>query len=101
MSFASSQRDLFEDGWLEFVVRVYWLKARFLALQVGSVLGCAGRCPGTQRDARAGCLLEDVRVHMWGPCGLSLRKWDLVGDFQLLGNPSVAPACKAQQHNRV
>nr|KAF6275241.1 calcineurin binding protein 1 [Pipistrellus kuhlii] len=33
MSFASSQRDLFEDGWLEFVVRVYWLKARFLALQ--------------------------------------------------------------------
>uniref|UniRef100_A0A8I3PPZ0 Calcineurin binding protein 1 n=1 Tax=Canis lupus familiaris TaxID=9615 RepID=A0A8I3PPZ0_CANLF len=33
LSFASSQRDLFEDGWLEFVVRVYWLKARFLALQ--------------------------------------------------------------------
>ena len=39
LSFASSQRDLFEDGWLEFVVRVYWLKARFLALQVG--LGAA------------------------------------------------------------
>lgn len=38
LSFASSQRDLFEDGWLEFVVRVYWLKARFLALQVGSAL---------------------------------------------------------------
>ncbi|XP_047417574.1 calcineurin-binding protein cabin-1 isoform X1 [Sciurus carolinensis] len=33
LSFASSQRDLFEDEWLEFVVRVYWLKARFLALQ--------------------------------------------------------------------
>ncbi|XP_045880435.1 calcineurin-binding protein cabin-1 isoform X5 [Meles meles] len=33
LSFASSQRDLFEDGWLEFVVRVYWLKSRFLALQ--------------------------------------------------------------------
>ncbi|XP_063081929.1 calcineurin-binding protein cabin-1 isoform X3 [Cavia porcellus] len=33
LSFASSQRDLFEDDWLEFVVRVYWLKARFLALQ--------------------------------------------------------------------
>ncbi|XP_052020449.1 calcineurin-binding protein cabin-1 isoform X4 [Apodemus sylvaticus] len=33
LSFASSQRDLFGDGWLEFVVRVYWLKARFLALQ--------------------------------------------------------------------
>ncbi|KAF7239795.1 Calcineurin-binding protein cabin-1, partial [Varanus komodoensis] len=33
LSFASSQRDLFEESWLEFVVRVYWLKARFLALQ--------------------------------------------------------------------
>ncbi|XP_037679390.1 calcineurin-binding protein cabin-1 [Choloepus didactylus] len=33
LSFASSQRDLFGVGWLEFVVRVYWLKARFLALQ--------------------------------------------------------------------
>lgn len=41
LSFASSQRDLFEDGWLEFVVRVYWLKARFLALQVGSMSECA------------------------------------------------------------
>lgn len=45
LSFASSQRDLFEDGWLEFVVRVYWLKARFLALQVGSVVGCLGSKP--------------------------------------------------------
>lgn len=34
LSFASSQRDLFEEGWMEFVTRVYWLKARFLALQV-------------------------------------------------------------------
>ncbi|XP_029475097.1 calcineurin-binding protein cabin-1 isoform X2 [Rhinatrema bivittatum] len=33
LCFTSSQRDLFEEGWLEFVVRVYWLKARFLALQ--------------------------------------------------------------------
>ncbi|XP_068952704.1 calcineurin-binding protein cabin-1 [Petaurus breviceps papuanus] len=33
LSFASSQRDLFGDSWLEFMVRVYWLKARFLALQ--------------------------------------------------------------------
>ncbi|XP_069475989.1 calcineurin-binding protein cabin-1 isoform X2 [Ambystoma mexicanum] len=33
LCFASSQRDLFEEGWLEFVVRVYWLKARFQALQ--------------------------------------------------------------------
>lgn len=35
LSFASSQKDLFEEGWMEFVTRVYWLKARFLALQVG------------------------------------------------------------------
>uniref|UniRef100_A0A670ZW54 Calcineurin-binding protein cabin-1 n=1 Tax=Pseudonaja textilis TaxID=8673 RepID=A0A670ZW54_PSETE len=33
LSFASSQRDLFEASWLQFAVRVYWLKARFLALQ--------------------------------------------------------------------
>ncbi|XP_077317696.1 calcineurin-binding protein cabin-1 isoform X2 [Lithobates pipiens] len=33
MAFAASQRDLFPDGWLNYVVRVYWLKARFLALQ--------------------------------------------------------------------
>ncbi|XP_063171973.1 calcineurin-binding protein cabin-1-like isoform X2 [Candoia aspera] len=33
LSFASSQRDLFEESWLQFAVRVYWLKARFLALQ--------------------------------------------------------------------
>ncbi|XP_043924776.1 calcineurin-binding protein cabin-1 isoform X3 [Protopterus annectens] len=33
LSFASSQRDLFEDRWLEFVLRLYWLKARFLTLQ--------------------------------------------------------------------
>lgn len=43
LSFASSQRDLFEDGWLEFVVRVYWLKARFLALQVRPMLLQGGR----------------------------------------------------------
>ncbi|XP_015221768.2 calcineurin-binding protein cabin-1 isoform X4 [Lepisosteus oculatus] len=33
LAFAASQKDLFEDGWLAFLVRVYWLKARFLALQ--------------------------------------------------------------------
>uniref|UniRef100_A0A8C6YEF5 Calcineurin-binding protein cabin-1 n=1 Tax=Naja naja TaxID=35670 RepID=A0A8C6YEF5_NAJNA len=33
LSFASSERDLFEASWLQFAVRVYWLKARFLALQ--------------------------------------------------------------------
>ncbi|XP_061115858.1 calcineurin-binding protein cabin-1 isoform X1 [Conger conger] len=33
LAFAASQRDLFEDGWLAFLVRVYWLKARFQALQ--------------------------------------------------------------------
>lgn len=49
LSFASSQRDLFEDGWLEFVVRVYWLKARFLALQVGLGTAAWGGSPGTQQ----------------------------------------------------
>ncbi|XP_072271694.1 calcineurin-binding protein cabin-1 isoform X2 [Pyxicephalus adspersus] len=33
MGFAASQHDLFPDGWLNYVVRVYWLKSRFLALQ--------------------------------------------------------------------
>uniref|UniRef100_A0A3B4VMM8 Calcineurin-binding protein cabin-1 n=1 Tax=Seriola dumerili TaxID=41447 RepID=A0A3B4VMM8_SERDU len=33
LALASSQRDLFEDDWLDVMVRVYWLKARFLALQ--------------------------------------------------------------------
>ncbi|KAM4808088.1 calcineurin-binding protein cabin-1 [Rhinophrynus dorsalis] len=33
LGFAASQRDLFLEGWLNYVVRVYWLKARFLALQ--------------------------------------------------------------------
>ncbi|KAM8960713.1 calcineurin-binding protein cabin-1 [Pelodytes ibericus] len=33
MSFAASQRDLFPENWLNYVVRVYWLKARFLAFQ--------------------------------------------------------------------
>lgn len=38
LALGSSQRDLFEDDWLDVMVRVYWLKARFLALQVGSLL---------------------------------------------------------------
>ncbi|XP_040011271.1 calcineurin-binding protein cabin-1 isoform X2 [Xiphias gladius] len=33
LALGSSQRDLFEDDWLDVMVRVYWLKARFLALQ--------------------------------------------------------------------
>lgn len=38
LALGSSQKDLFEDDWLDVMVRVYWLKARFLALQVKSVL---------------------------------------------------------------
>lgn len=38
LALASSQRDLFGDRWLAYLVRVYWLKARFLALQVSSVI---------------------------------------------------------------
>ncbi|XP_029017692.1 calcineurin-binding protein cabin-1 isoform X2 [Betta splendens] len=33
LALGSSQRDLFEDDWLDVMVRVYWLKGRFLALQ--------------------------------------------------------------------
>lgn len=32
------QKDLFENHWLDVMVRVYWLKARFLALQVHASL---------------------------------------------------------------
>lgn len=34
LALGSSQKDLFENDWLDVMVRVYWLKARFLALQV-------------------------------------------------------------------
>nr|XP_046242642.1 calcineurin-binding protein cabin-1 isoform X4 [Scatophagus argus] len=33
LALGSSQKDLFEDNWLDVMVRVYWLKARFLSLQ--------------------------------------------------------------------
>uniref|UniRef100_A0A3Q2QJH7 Calcineurin binding protein 1 n=1 Tax=Fundulus heteroclitus TaxID=8078 RepID=A0A3Q2QJH7_FUNHE len=33
LALGSSQRDLFEKDWSDVMVRVYWLKARFLALQ--------------------------------------------------------------------
>ncbi|XP_028434344.1 calcineurin-binding protein cabin-1 isoform X3 [Perca flavescens] len=33
LALGSSQKELFEDDWLDVMVRVYWLKARFLALQ--------------------------------------------------------------------
>ncbi|CAK6950387.1 calcineurin-binding protein cabin-1 isoform X1 [Scomber scombrus] len=33
LALGSSQKDLFEDDWLDVMVRVYWLKARFLAQQ--------------------------------------------------------------------
>uniref|UniRef100_UPI0037E77329 calcineurin-binding protein cabin-1 n=1 Tax=Semicossyphus pulcher TaxID=241346 RepID=UPI0037E77329 len=33
LALGSSQKDIFEDDWIDVMVRVYWLKARFLALQ--------------------------------------------------------------------
>lgn len=36
LALGSCQKDLFEDQWLDTMVRVYWLKARFQALQVES-----------------------------------------------------------------
>lgn len=34
LALGSCQKDLFEEQWLDMMVRVYWLKARFQALQV-------------------------------------------------------------------
>lgn len=36
LALGSCQKDLFEEHWLDMMVRVYWLKARFQALQVDS-----------------------------------------------------------------
>ncbi|CAL9708600.1 unnamed protein product [Knipowitschia caucasica] len=33
LALGSSQKDLFEDDWMDIMVRVYWLKARYWALQ--------------------------------------------------------------------
>lgn len=38
LALGSGQKDLFENNWLDVMVRVYWLKARFLALQVKVLL---------------------------------------------------------------
>lgn len=38
LALGSSQKDLFQDDWLDVMVRVYWLKARFQALQVQPLL---------------------------------------------------------------
>lgn len=38
LALGSCQKDLFENDWLDVMVRVYWLKARFLALQVNLFL---------------------------------------------------------------
>ena len=34
LALGASQMDLFGEAWLDVMVRVHWLKARFLALQV-------------------------------------------------------------------
>ncbi|XP_059379840.1 calcineurin-binding protein cabin-1-like isoform X7 [Carassius carassius] len=48
LTMASSQRDLFEDDWLSFAVRVHWLKARYLAFQgdMEEALECYDMCIG-------------------------------------------------------
>lgn len=38
LALGSCQKDLFENDWLDVMVRVYWLKARFLTLQVNVYL---------------------------------------------------------------
>lgn len=44
LALGSCQKDLFEDHWLDAMVRVYWLKARFQALQVDSRPPAASCC---------------------------------------------------------
>uniref|UniRef100_A0A8C2Q1K9 Calcineurin-binding protein cabin-1 n=1 Tax=Cyprinus carpio TaxID=7962 RepID=A0A8C2Q1K9_CYPCA len=48
LTMASSQRDLFEDDWLSFAVRVHWLKARYLTFQgdMEEALECYDMCVG-------------------------------------------------------
>ncbi|XP_016103446.1 calcineurin-binding protein cabin-1-like [Sinocyclocheilus grahami] len=48
LTMASSQRDLFEDDWLSFAIRVHWLKARYLAFQgdMEEALECYDMCVG-------------------------------------------------------
>lgn len=55
LALGASQRDLFEEDWLDVMVRVYWLKARFLVLQVRSPLCLIDFClsgisPLSQRE---------------------------------------------------
>ncbi|XP_056628426.1 calcineurin-binding protein cabin-1 isoform X3 [Triplophysa dalaica] len=51
LTMASSQRDLFENDWISFVVRVHWLKARHIALQgdMEEALECYDMCVGLLR----------------------------------------------------
>ncbi|XP_073675244.1 calcineurin-binding protein cabin-1 [Garra rufa] len=51
LTMAASQRDLFEDVWLSFAVRVHWLKARYLAFQgdMEEALECYDMCVGLLR----------------------------------------------------
>nr|XP_055023492.1 calcineurin-binding protein cabin-1 isoform X2 [Misgurnus anguillicaudatus] len=48
LTMASSQRDLFENDWISFAVRVHWLKARHLAFQgdMEEALECYDMCVG-------------------------------------------------------
>ncbi|XP_041079320.1 calcineurin-binding protein cabin-1-like isoform X4 [Polyodon spathula] len=74
LAFASSQRDLFEDSWLSFVVRVYWLKARFLALQgdmeqaLESYDICTGMLQGPTAIQSGGESGEKFTIHLPNLC---------------------------------
>ncbi|XP_051510129.1 calcineurin-binding protein cabin-1 isoform X1 [Myxocyprinus asiaticus] len=48
LTMASSQRDLFEEDWMSFAVRVHWLKARHLTFQgdMEEALECYDMCVG-------------------------------------------------------
>ncbi|XP_035292107.1 calcineurin-binding protein cabin-1 isoform X1 [Anguilla anguilla] len=75
LAFASSQRDLFQGDWLAFLVRVYWLKARFQALQgdmehalesyavcTGMLQSQAGQQAGGEEGEKYTVYLPNLRV---------------------------------------
>ncbi|TRY56618.1 hypothetical protein DNTS_023521 [Danionella cerebrum] len=61
LTMASSQRDLFEDDWIAFAVRVHWLKARHLG-DMEEALECYDMCVGLLKGQRSEA--ESLHIHL-------------------------------------
>ncbi|XP_057211777.1 calcineurin-binding protein cabin-1 isoform X3 [Triplophysa rosa] len=61
LTMASSQRDLFENDWISFAVRVHWLKARHIALQgdMEEALECYDMCVGLLKGQSS-----EITIHL-------------------------------------